>query len=196
VNLSIVIPVRRPELGKSRLAPALDEADRAALVKRMFCHVLLVATRSVLADRCHVVSQSPLLLNLAAAAGAHAVRETGSGLNAALEQAAALVDREAPVLALSADLPLLASEDIAALAGELRNADVVVATDRAGTGTNALLLRETGMIPYAFGDASLARHKAAAAGKGLRFAVIRRPRLAADVDHPADLDLLLTSQNP
>jgi len=177
VSFSIVIPVRPPGEGKSRLAPALDERARAALVERMFRHVLRVATQVVPPVQCHVVSRSPLLLDLAAAGGARAIRETGSGLNAALRQASALVDPALPLLALSADLPLLAPADLAA-------------TDRAGIGTNALLLRRPGLIDYSFGADSLALHRARAMASGLRFTVMRREGLSADLDEPRDLALL------
>ncbi|MBN8848942.1 MULTISPECIES: 2-phospho-L-lactate guanylyltransferase [unclassified Sphingomonas] len=190
MSFSIVIPVRPPGEGKSRLAPALDERARAALVERMFRHVLRVATQVVPPVQCHVVSRSPLLLDLAAAGGARAIRETGSGLNAALRQASALVDPALPLLALSADLPLLAPADLAALAEMLDTADVTAATDRAGIGTNALLLRRPGLIDYSFGADSLALHRARAMASGLRFTVMRREGLSADLDEPRDLALL------
>ncbi|MBN8839629.1 MAG: 2-phospho-L-lactate guanylyltransferase, partial [Sphingomonadales bacterium] len=153
--------MRPPGEGKSRLAPALAPAARAMLVERMFRHVLHVATQ--VTAQCYVVSRSAFLRDLAVAAGAHAVAETGIGLNKALAEASALVDPDLPVLALSADLPLLTASDLAALGG----ADVIAATDRAGTGTNALLLRRPGLIDYAFGEGSLARHRANAVAAGL-----------------------------
>ena len=72
----------------------------------------------------------------------------------------------------------------------LDRADVVAAPDRAGTGTNALLLARPGLIAYAFGEGSLAAHRAAAAASGLRFALCERAGLATDIDRPEDLALL------
>ena len=221
MSLSIIIPVRPPGEGKSRLAPALAPAARAMLVERMFRHVLHVATQ--VTAQCYVVSRSAFLRDLAVAAGAHAVAETGIGLNKALAEASALVDPDLPVLALSADLPLLTPADLTfyrhagldpasrakgavawgsgcrvepgmTMSGEQQSirdtADVIAATDRAGTGTNALLLRRPGLIDYAFGEGSLARHRANAAAAGLSFAVMRRAGLSADLDQPGDLALL------
>lgn len=196
MSFSIIIPVRPPEEGKSRLAGALDERARAALVERMFRHVLLVAVGFAGSARCHVVSRSPLLLDIAAASGARVVRESGRGLNEALEQASRKVSPGHPVLALSADLPLLRPADLAALAEALTMSDVIAAPDRARHGTNALLLRRPGIADYAFGEDSLSRHRTGAEARGLRFAEVNLPGLSADLDEPADLALLRPSGQP
>jgi 2-phospho-L-lactate/phosphoenolpyruvate guanylyltransferase len=190
MTCEIVIPVQPPAEGKSRLVPVLDAPARAALVERMFRHVLAVAVASVPAAQVRVVSRSPALLNLAEASGALAVHEQSRGLNPALEQASALCDPVLPLIALSADLPLLDPADIASMIAALERADVIAATDRAGGGTNALLLRRPGLITYAFGDGSLARHRAFAEQAGHRFEVVQRPGLSSDIDEPADLALL------
>ena len=190
MKFNIIIPVRPPEEGKSRLAAVLDPVARAALVERMCRHVLSVAVAGVAPTQVHVVSRSPALLGLAKASGALAILEERSGLNPALEQAAALCDPVLPVLALSADLPLLAPTDIADMLKALEQADVILATDCAGSGTNALLLRRPNLVPYTFGTGSLVRHHAATKAAGLRFAAISRPGLAADLDLPEDLALV------
>lgn len=183
MTLRIVIPVRPLGEGKSRLGPALDPAARAALAERMFRHVLDVAQQF---GPTWVVSRDPVLLALSA----QPVSETGHGLNPALDQAAAALAGEGPVLALSADLPLLAPDDLAVMAALLDEADVIAAPDRAGTGTNALLLARPELIPYLFGEGSLAAHRAAARQRGLRFASCERAGLATDIDRPEDLALL------
>jgi 2-phospho-L-lactate/phosphoenolpyruvate guanylyltransferase len=190
VTCQIVIPVQPPEEGKSRLAPVLDAPARAALVDRMFRHVLAVALGSVPAARVRVVSRSTDLLAIAEANGAIPTEEQGRGLNAALEQAAARCDPGLPLLALSADLPLLDPADIASLVGALDHADVIAAADWSGSGTNALLLRRPGLIAFAFGEGSLDRHRVHAEQAGQRFAVVNRQGLSADIDEPADLTLL------
>lgn len=190
MNCSIIIPVRPPEEGKSRLADALAAHDRAALVETMFRHVLRVAVATVGPAQVHVVSRSPVLLAQATAQGCNAVRETAAGLNPALEQAARSVPKDRPLLALSADLPLLDRDDLFEMIAELAEAEAVLATDRAGVGTNALLLARPQLLPYAFGEHSRRVHERAAAVLGLRFCLFRRSGLAADLDLPEDLALL------
>jgi 2-phospho-L-lactate guanylyltransferase len=190
MTCQIVIPVQPPEEGKSRLAAMLDAPARAALVEQMFRHVLAVAVRSVPAAQVRVISRSSALLNIAEASGARAVFEEGRGLNPALEQASGLCDPVLPLLVLSADLPLLDPADIATMIATLEHADAIAATDRAGSGTNALLLRRAGLIAYTFGEGSLARHRALAEQSGHRFKAVQRPGLSSDIDEPADLALL------
>ena len=90
------------------------------------------------------------------------------------------------------DLPLLTAADVAALVA-LAGGDapvVVLAPDRHERGTNALLLRPPDAIPFAFGPDSLARHRAAAAARGLPVRLYRAPGTALDLDTPEDLAAL------
>jgi 2-phospho-L-lactate guanylyltransferase len=131
------------------------------------------------------------------------------GLNAALDVAReALVAEGVPaarLLVAHADLPALAPADVAALlaagtstgtgtsAGTGVGADVVVATDRHGTGTNLLVVPLTGpgaRFAFRFGVGSRAAHEAEAARHGLRAVVVERPGTAADLDTLDDWDEL------
>ena len=190
MTINVVIPVRSLEEGKSRLAGILDARARAALVERMFGHVLSVALDFAGHQHCHVVSRSSALLDLAKARGANIICEADYGLNQCLAQATGVISPDFPVLVAHADLPFLKVADLVAMADALTKADVVAASDDAGCGTNALLLRRPGLIPYAFGEDSLMRHRALAESGGLRFAHISRSGLSRDIDEPADLAFL------
>ena len=190
MTINIIIPVRSLEEGKSRLAGVLDAPARAALVERMFNHVLRAALDFAGPQYCHVVSRSPALLDLAKASGANVICETDYGLNQCLTQSTGNVAPDLPVLVLHADLPLLEVSDLAAMAEALTHAEVIAAGDRAGRGTNALLLRRPGLIPYAFGEDSLMRHRSLAQDARLRFTQITRTGLSTDIDEPADLAYL------
>lgn len=190
VSLSIIIPVSPPGLGKSRLAPALSSAQRAALTIGMFRRVLDAALAVGAGEACFVVSRSEQILDMATSHGARAVAETGNGQNQALDQAARLVAPDFPLLALSADLPRIAAEDLLAMRGALAPGAVVIAADRAGQGCNALLQPRPGCIPFLFGADSLARHSVAGQSAGLIPRVIARDGLSSDIDVPHDLALL------
>jgi 2-phospho-L-lactate guanylyltransferase len=94
-------------------------------------------------------------------------------------------------IVLPGDLPSLAAEDLRALIDAAEAAAsprvVVLARDRAGSGTNALLLRPPGCLEPAFGSASAERHLARARETGAAVVEVQRPGLAADVDTPLDL---------
>jgi 2-phospho-L-lactate guanylyltransferase len=143
------------------------------------------------AARTVVVSRDSRVLALAAARGAHPVEEPGDrGLNAALHaaRAAAVQHGAEALLVVPTDLPLLCAADIDALAGQIesRRPMMLIAPDRAGTGTNALLLAPPGALDFAFGPDSLAAHLAAARDAGLASSVVHLGNLSFDVDTPDD----------
>jgi 2-phospho-L-lactate guanylyltransferase len=101
----------------------------------------------------------------------------------------------ASALVLMADLPGLEPDEVGALLSRLRGAEVVIAPDERGDGTNALGIRFTGPIAdpdalehTAFGNPdSFVRHCTWARRTGRRLEVLRRPGLELDVDLPEDL---------
>jgi 2-phospho-L-lactate/phosphoenolpyruvate guanylyltransferase len=192
----ILLPVKPFELGKGRLSAVLDPPARAALNARFFDHVLAEAIAVVGAKRCIVITRSPSLRARARARAAIALTETGFGQNTALEQGAEAARREGAerLLALSCDLPLLGRDDVAAMLSQ--SGDVVLASDVAGVGTNALRTSASQYFRYSFGDDSRLRHLREANRRSLKTAEISRAGLARDIDHPADLaSLLAQSQN-
>jgi 2-phospho-L-lactate guanylyltransferase len=101
------------------------------------------------------------------------------------------------VLILPADLPLISVEDVKALIELAHDPPVVVvAPDRHGTGTNALLSVPPGLIEYDFGPDSLARHKERAEAASARLEVCHLPSFELDVDNPEDLQLLERELEP
>jgi 2-phospho-L-lactate guanylyltransferase len=108
-----------------------------------------------------------------------------------LDQAAsrARAQGASAVLSLSCDLPFLGPDDLRALIAAAHEGDgLAIACDRAGTGTNALLVSPVGAIPYLYGPDSFDRHRDAARRSGLSISTVRRAGLAFDVDTPDDLE--------
>ena len=114
-------------------------------------------------------------------------------LNRALERATIVAQgyEVSAVLVLPADLPLLACEDVDQLLTPLGDGPVVViAPDRKGVGTNALLVAPPGLIKYGFGTDSFNKHSARAREAGARLEVCQLPNLGLDLDEPGDLESL------
>lgn len=183
----LLLAVRPPEEGKSRLAATIDNDQRSALNYNMFQHVLKIGSELFPPERIILVSRSAALRDEVAALGGHALAESGDNLNAALEQGArfAIGRGAGSLLSLSSDLPALTVDDVRALIDA--PAPIAIATDRLRTGTNALRMRPAGAIPFRYGVDSLAAHLAAAAAAKLKAVVVERPGLAGDIDTPADL---------
>jgi 2-phospho-L-lactate guanylyltransferase len=183
----VVMAVKAIDEGKSRLSATIADEDRKLLNIKMFRHVFNIVRKVIPAERVVVISRSEALLDEARAGGAYGAPETGRELNAALTEASHIaVERGATeLLTLSSDLPFLTADDVRALLAA--EGEVVIATDRIGIGTNALLMRRPFAMPYRYGGESLAAHKAAAAEAKLTITVVERPGLARDIDTPSDL---------
>jgi len=187
MTLSILIPAKSFAQGKSRLSQVLGPRDRAALCRQLLGHVLAVARDAGLDAITYVVSACPEVRGFATERGATVLAEREPGHVPALMAAMQPLPADQPVLILSADLPMLAAADLRAMVRE--PADVVIATDREGQGTNALLLKWPGLIPLRFGPKSCAAHVGEAERAGHRVSILRRPGLADDVDLPEHLQI-------
>ncbi|MBP1704730.1 MAG: hypothetical protein H6Q36_469 [Chloroflexi bacterium] len=204
-RVAAVVPVRGLERAKSRLGEALDPEERQALIRRLLRRTLAAAVAAPGVVRVAVVSPDPGAREIAAAAGAVALEDAGNDLNAALEEGrrwAAAIDATA-LLVLPVDLPAIDAEAVgtvlARAAEAIEPADaragvpgakgrplVALVPDRAGTGTNALLVSPPDVIDFAFGPGSRAAHATAATAAGARYLELGGP-LRLDLDLPDDL---------
>jgi 2-phospho-L-lactate/phosphoenolpyruvate guanylyltransferase len=194
MKLWLVIPVKPFDEGKTRLADALTPGARATLMRDLLAGVLAQVGESGLLAGTVVISRDEAALELARTLGAQALHESGSGLNAALDEARRMVmGRGAQgMLTLPADLPLLTTEDILELYDlALSGVEVAVSPSHDG-GTNALLLCPPDAIEFAFGEGSFRRHLEQAIVQGRRYAIYRSETLDRDLDLPADLELVLS----
>lgn len=188
-----LLPVRAFEDGKQRLAETLCPQERARLNERLFRHVLDTACAVFGPSRCAIVTRAPEIAQVALAAGAVVIEETGTGLNVAAQQGCDVLFTAGAqrVTVLHCDLPLARPDDLAALL--MPPEDIVLAPDHAGTGTNALRMGRDRRIAFRFGEQSCAAHQAEARRAGFSVALMQRPGLACDVDLPNDLALLLSA---
>jgi 2-phospho-L-lactate guanylyltransferase len=189
-----IVPVKPLRHGKSRLAEVLSQDERADLNQRLLVHTLDTLSDIAEIDQVLVISRDPAALALAREHGARTVQENGiHELNMALTRATVVARSyiTGSVLILPADLPLLTPEDVRLMLAKASNPPVVVvAPDRHGMGTNALLISPVGLIEYEFGPGSFQRHCQRAIEKGARLEICELPSLALDVDLPEDLDIV------
>jgi len=187
----LILPFKSLAHGKSRLAPVLDAPRRRQLNLQLLQHALQVALEHAGPAHTLVVSHCPEVLAIARRQGCRAMAETqGAGLNGAVQDAIDEARRHGAgeLLVMSCDLPLVRASDLAALVhlGRMRHG-VVIATDRAAAGTNALYLPARAAFQPQYGADSCRLHTAEARRLGLPVQVVRRPGLAFDLDSPRDL---------
>jgi 2-phospho-L-lactate guanylyltransferase len=194
MTLWAIVPVKPLRRGKSRLAGILSEDERAELNRSLLQNTLKTFAELREVEEVLVISRDPQALAIARHYGARTVREDGQPeLNTALKRATVIAQVYATrgVLVLPADLPLVTREDVLTLierAGE--QPSVVIAPDRHGTGTNALLISPPGLIEYDFGENSFERHCQRARAAGARLEIVNLPTLGLDLDLPEDLELV------
>jgi len=202
-RVAAIIPVGALEGAKSRLGESLDAEERRDLVDGLLARTVAAALAVDPLQDVLVVSPDLDVLRRAAELGARTLRQRSRGLNAGLVEARAdvVAGGAEAILVLPIDLPFLTVEAVAAILEPLakpgrggpggRLGDpvgrslVVLVTDRHGTGTNALALRPSTVIDFAFGPGSRLAHRAAAEAAGAAYIEVEGP-LNVDLDTPDD----------
>ena len=194
---ALLIPIKDPANAKTRLSQTLSPDERRLLAWAMFEDV----------SRAAAIATKPDRVVIATSYGPAIERAEQLGWDVLIEQSqqseSASVDWASRVLAergfdlvmrLPADLPLVQAEDIdELLSKELRAPSALIVPSREGTGTNAIIRTPPALFPSRFGPNSLALHKAEAARVGIECVIVHNPRIALDIDEPADLNLLIES---
>jgi 2-phospho-L-lactate guanylyltransferase len=192
VNIWAIVPLKPLSRTKSRLSPVLSQAQREKLSEQIFVNTLITLKKVKGIGGVLVVSRDSAALALARQYEVQTVQESGAPeLNDALTRATEAVRlwNAQGVLIVPADIPLLRVRDFEAML-ELSSGgpEIVIAPDRHERGTNALLVRPPGLIPYRYGGASFPRHIAEAEAVGAAVQVYRSFSLGLDLDTPPDLE--------
>ncbi|HEX5546549.1 MAG TPA: 2-phospho-L-lactate guanylyltransferase [Ktedonobacterales bacterium] len=195
MKLAAIVPLNSRAQVKTRLSSVLDAVGRANLSRWLAWRVISALHQAEIAH-IGIVSPDDDILRWAWQSGAQPVHQIGSGLNDALELGRqwALRQHAEALLVVLGDLPLLTRDDVLAMEAYGKRADdrpalpsVTIASDRAGKGTNMLLLHPPTAISFAFGEASLVQHSALARAAGIEPRIVSLPGAAFDVDTPDDL---------
>jgi 2-phospho-L-lactate guanylyltransferase len=182
-----VVPVKNLQEAKSRLADTLAPQERTSLTLDMVARVLDAITSSGVVAEVAVITP-PQSLHLPP--GMHRVEQVGSGLNNALEQGRewAINQQADALLVVLGDLPLLSAGDIRAICELGQSArTVVLAADRHGRGTNAMLSHPPSLARFIFGRDSFPKHRLAAQRAGAEVLEYSSDGTLLDVDTPDDL---------
>lgn len=183
----IVIPIKAPDLCKTRLASVLGDRERRDLTAQMLRQVATVSAEVVgrqnvrlLGPSRHGLPESFAMLS-----------DKGTDLNSSLAHArdAAVATGVVRVAFVSADLPQVKAGDIAKLI-EVPPDSVTIAADRWGKGTNGLSLPlpQAANFNFHYGQRSFDAHCDEAACLGLPIVAINRHGLQFDIDEPEDLE--------
>jgi 2-phospho-L-lactate guanylyltransferase len=184
---SVIVPVKRPEVAKTRLAD-LAGPRRAALARAFAADTIAAALDCSEVAEVIMVTDDVQAARDATERGAVVVADApDAGLNAALRHGAAIaVQRRpgAPVAALSADLPALRANELAEVLRAAAVHPVSFVADVAGIGTTLYAVTDPSTFQPHFGGRSRAAHRASGAMEIDRTGIgtVRR-----DVDTAVDL---------
>lgn len=187
MNWSIVVPVKRPELAKTRLAEAAGEL-RPDLARAFGADTVAAALECAAVGLVIVVTDDGPFADEARALGAEVVADApDAGLNAALRHGAdeaRTMQPEFAVAALSADLPVLRPVELAAALRAAEQHPASFVGDLAGIGTTLYAVTAGGSFEPRFGGRSRAAHQAAGV---VELTMTDIPSVRRDVDTEVDL---------
>ncbi|HEX6781684.1 MAG TPA: 2-phospho-L-lactate guanylyltransferase [Solirubrobacterales bacterium] len=190
MKATAVLPVKRFDAAKQRLAAGIDETRRRELAGAMVADVLDAIGEARSIERLIVVTGDPIAQELAANAGAEVVPDPeDAGHVKAAQAGIARAEAEGAerVALLAGDCPLLDPRELDRLLTGVPGSYVGIVPDRHGSGTNALVLSPPGAIVPAFGEGSRERHVEAARAAGVPFGIEELPSIELDLDTPADV---------
>jgi 2-phospho-L-lactate guanylyltransferase len=191
----ILIPVKDLTRAKQRLANLMTQAERTRLAWTMLETTFASAARAPRADRVAIVTLYPPAIDLAEKFGMEVIIETAQVSESASVDFGSKEAKKRgaqSVLRLPIDLPLITPADIEEiLKYDQPKPSVVITPSRDGSGTNAILRRPPDLFPSHFGPGSFAKHMDEAERANVECRIVHLPRIALDIDDPADLTLFM-----
>jgi 2-phospho-L-lactate guanylyltransferase len=198
VSAVILIPVKDQSRAKSRLSRLLGPEERAQLAWAMLED--LIAALSGVPWEIAMVTDSTRAAARAEELSWRVLWEHDqTSESASVDAASRILSREGAgqVLCLPADIPLIQSEDIDEFFKyPFTSCEAALAPSWDRKGTNALLRSPPTLFPSRFGPGSFMLHMAEARNAGARIRIIENPRLALDIDDPADVARFLDQGVP
>jgi len=189
-----VVPVKEFRAAKQRLADALSPQQRRELAFAMLEDVLAALAAAQGLAGILVVTIDEAAKQLARRYGALVSYEAaGEGHTAAVTAAARmLASRDAAMLTLPGDVPLVTPEDVARIAAtQSRAPSFTIVPARDELGSNAILCSPADAVPLRFGENSYFPHLAAARARGIAPVILPLENLGLDIDGPDDLAAFL-----
>jgi 2-phospho-L-lactate guanylyltransferase len=192
----IVIPVKNLANAKQRLAPALEQEERAALATAMLKDVFEAVASWARRPQVAVVTGDAEARSLARQCGFEILDDPEeAGESAAVERATQALEAQGmeSLLVIPGDIPLVTAGELEAIYAAAPLAGTVLVPSRDGRGTNAALRKPASLFPLRFGNDSFVPHRRAAEATGLPLVVLTLPGIALDVDTPPDLAALVAA---
>ena len=185
VSWTIVIPVKRLDLAKSRLRPHLTHVPELALAFAIDTVSAAVAAPNV--AKVLVVTSDARVRAAMDELGATVIDDPGGSLNGAIS--AGIAAASGCIAVLTGDLPAVRAADIGSALALAETVDRALVADHSGEGTTMIAAMNASLLHPQFGVLSRELHEQA--GHSLLEIPVDSP-LRWDVDTPADLAAALS----
>jgi 2-phospho-L-lactate guanylyltransferase len=185
-----VMPVKDTAGAKQRLAGFLPAQVRRQLALAMFEDVLQAVAAVPELAGIAVVTIDPAAADIALRLGARVWSDGArDGHTGAVTAAARRLAAEgSAMLTIPGDVPLVSPVDIRQLLDiHSRQPGFTIVPARDERGSNAIMCSPADLVPLRFGADSFFPHLAAARACGVDPTTVHLPRIALDIDEPADL---------
>jgi len=191
----ILVPIKETSLAKQRLASVLDQPSRTQLAHAMLHDVLGALQDWKNRPGVGVVTSDSYAISVAEKYGFDVITDSENrGETGAIEMATRVcVERgEESTLVIPADIPLVKAWELDEILKCAPREGTVLVPAGDGRGTNAAFRRPANLFPLRFGNDSFKPHRAAAKAMGKPCIVLPLPGIAVDVDHPSDLQQIVS----
>ena len=192
---ALLIPVKDPSRGKTRLSTFFTLDERRRLAWAMLEDVFRAAAAASKPDRVIVVTSFDLAVDRARRAGFEVlIEQSQTSESTSVDWGSRLLREQMfdVVMRLPADVPLVRPEDIdQLLETRLPSPGALLVPSRDGTGTNAIIRSPPDIFSSRFGPNSLELHQQEAARACAECLIVQNERVAIDVDEPADVQVFM-----
>ncbi len=189
MRLCAIIPVKRLDKSKSRLAEVLSNEERVMLSVAMLKDLLSTLSYSKYVSSVFVITSDDTVKEIAYSYKAVVIQDKDKGVNHAVSIANDYVKGYDASVVLPHDIPLISNLDVAMLYNSaLYSRECVVITpSHRFDGTNALLRRNPFIINTHYDEDSYTLHVKEAMEKGVRVKILLCKGLMYDIDEADDL---------
>lgn len=184
-----VIPVKGLTESKTRLSAYLQGDKRRILVEALLEDVLSSIIRSRAYGTILVISPDENVASRIRPPGVSFLKQTGIGLNRAVEQAnrLATLGHARSLTTVLADIPLVEPGDFKEIVGLGAPGRRVAMAPSMKGGTNVMLTSPPGVVFPGYGRWSYSKHLRRAQVSGISAYSLSNPRLSFDIDTMSDL---------
>ena len=191
---AVLIPFKGAEF-KSRLSPVLGKAQRREFAYLLLADLLRTLRKAGLTRQSYVISSDLGARETVDRFGVSFMLEPKArGVNSAVRFGMGRLKGRDRFMVLPSDLAMVSVADLRLALALGRELSLVIAPSSSFNGTNLLLFPRRMERSLSYDNDSFWNHVAAAAGLGLRTAILTRRGLVFDVDTPADARALAESK--